>query len=124
MNRAEAAYDREVTDALVRIDDASCRRFTLALELVGKRWSGAVLLALGRGADRFSTVLRTVPGLSDRLLAARLKELETHGLVVRTVVPTTPVQVRYALSDAGRDLLGALQPLVEFGDRMVREQAR
>jgi DNA-binding HxlR family transcriptional regulator len=100
------------------IDDTDCRRMTIALEFAGKRWNGAVLLALARGADRFSEILRIVPGLSDRMLAVRLKELEQHGAVTRTVIPTTPVQVRYALSEYGSAVLHAIRPLASIGARM------
>ena len=99
------------------IDDDACRRFQWAIELVGKRWSGGILLALARGATRFSEVLELVDGLSDRLLAARLKELEASGLIERTVVPTTPVQIRYGLTDRGADLLRSMQPLQHWQER-------
>lgn len=90
---------------------------------MGRRWNGGVLLALGCGAERFSEVLRAVPGLSDRMLAARLKELETHGAIVRTVTPTVPVQVRYRLSPYGEKLLDAVLPLIEVGRAMGQARA-
>lgn len=96
------------------IDDEECLRFTGSLELVGQRWSGGILLALARGASRFSEIVGSVSGLSDRLLAQRLKELAAVGLVQRTVTPTTPVQVRYALTDRGMSLLRSLQPLAAW----------
>lgn len=102
---------------LQHIDDDLCRSFLASVELVGKRWSSGILLALTRGATRFSEILAMVDGLSDRLLAQRLRELEASGLLERTVIPTTPVQVRYALTDRGRDLLQSLQPLVGWGLR-------
>ena len=102
---------------LHHIDDAACRRFLSSVELVGKRWSSGILLALFRGAARFSEVLAVVDGLSDRLLAQRLKELEAAGLVERSVIATTPVQVRYALTDRGDDLIRSLQPLAQWGHR-------
>ena len=97
------------------LNEEDCRGFQEAIELIGRRWSAAILLALSRGAGRFSEILALVDGLSDRLLSQRLKELEAEGLVLRTVVPTTPVQVRYGLSDLGRQLMIALQPLVNWG---------
>jgi DNA-binding HxlR family transcriptional regulator len=99
------------------IDDELCRSFVSSVELIGKRWSSAILLALAQGASRFSEVLARVPGLSDRMLAARLKELEAEGLVTRSVIATTPVQVRYRLSAQGADLMRSLQPLVGYGQR-------
>jgi DNA-binding HxlR family transcriptional regulator len=99
------------------IDDAECRRFTASVELVGKRWSSGILLAIAQGATRFSDIVHSVVGLSDRLLAQRLKELERVGLVERSVIATTPVQVRYELTPRGADLLQSLQPLVSWGQR-------
>jgi DNA-binding HxlR family transcriptional regulator len=97
------------------LDEEECRSFQEAVELVGRRWSAAIVLAVSLGARRFGEILARVDNLSDRMLSQRLKELETEGLVVRTVVPTTPVQVRYELSDRGRELISALQPLVAWG---------
>ncbi|WP_224766209.1 winged helix-turn-helix transcriptional regulator [Nocardioides campestrisoli] len=96
------------------IDDTTCREATTGLEFVGRRWTGAIMLALGRGASRFGEVLAAVDGLSARLLTARLRELEEHGLVEREVIATTPVSVRYRLTPRGRDLLAAMQPLVAY----------
>lgn len=97
------------------LDQEQCSGFQTAIEVIGRRWTGAILLALARDAERFGEMLRMVDGLSDRLLSVRLKELEAEGLVSRTVVPSMPVQIRYALTDRGRDLIVALQPLVRWG---------
>ncbi|MBX6166540.1 MAG: helix-turn-helix transcriptional regulator [Thermobispora bispora] len=102
------------------IDEPGCRSFQDVVELVGRRWTGAILLAGRRGARRFGEYRQAVPGISDRLLAQRLKELEAEGLITRTVIPTTPVQVRYALSADGEELMSALQPLVDWSHRRRR----
>lgn len=99
------------------IDDAECRLFREAAELAGKKWTAAILLALARGADRFSEIATSIDGISDRLLSARLRELETQGLVERIVVPSTPVQIRYTLTPAGSDLIRILHPLVQWAKR-------
>lgn len=104
-------------DAWELINDEECRRATAIVEQVGRRWNSGILLALARGATRFSEILARVDGLSDRMLAARLKELEQMGLVDRIVEPTTPVSVRYRLTEHGRELLASLQPLVRYGLR-------
>lgn len=96
------------------IDDPTCREATASLEFVGRRWTAAIMLALGRGATRFGEVEAAVDGLSARLLTARLRELEAHGIVEREVIPTTPVSVRYRLTPRGRDLLAAMQPLMAY----------
>jgi DNA-binding HxlR family transcriptional regulator len=102
---------------ILPIREEECHRFSSFIELIGRRWNSAILLAVNLGSTRFSSILASVPGLSDRLLSQRLKELETAKLLSREVVPTTPVQVRYQLTERGTDLMKALQPLVEFGQR-------
>ena len=81
-----------------------CPKYHRAVELIGRRWTGAILRALLSGVSRFSAICETIPGLSDRMLAERPKELEAEGIVTRTVVPETPVRVEYALPAKGRDL--------------------
>ena len=83
---------------------AFCPVFHHAIELIGRRWTGAILRAMLSGEARFSDIAAAVPGLSDRLLSERLKELEAEGIVTRTVVPSTPVRVDYALTDKGEAL--------------------
>src|SRR5688572_19660458 len=68
-----------------------CSRYHHAVELIGRRWSGAILSVLLRGPQCYNEMLAAVPGLSDRLLTERLRELESEGLVVRTVRPGPPV---------------------------------
>ncbi|MFD1714854.1 winged helix-turn-helix transcriptional regulator [Amnibacterium flavum] len=97
------------------LDEEECRGFQTAIELVGRRWTGAILLSISRGAHRFGEITHAVDGLSGRLLSQRLKELEVQGLVERTVVPTTPAHALYVLSARGQRLMAALQPLVEWG---------
>lgn len=104
-----------MTETIAHIYDDECRRFQESVEEVGKRWSAGILMALNLGATRFSEILARVEGLSDRMLAQRLKELEASGLIAREVIPTVPVQVRYALSERGVDLMRAMQPLVSWG---------
>jgi DNA-binding HxlR family transcriptional regulator len=104
------------------IDDIQCRLFQASIELIGRRWSSAILLAMARGACRFSELRACVPGLSDRMLAQRLRELETAGLVRRQVAPTMPVQVTYRLTPSGSELMAALQPLVRWGLRWHGQQ--
>ncbi|MDQ1564762.1 MAG: hypothetical protein QOI14_1713 [Actinomycetota bacterium] len=99
------------------INDEECHRFQSSVELIGKRWSSGILMAIARGATRFSDIIAAVPGLSDRLLSQRVKELELQGLLERKVIASTPVQVRYQLTARGFDLMKSLQPLVAYGKR-------
>ncbi len=104
------------TTKFASIDDDECHRFRGAVELVGRRWNSAVLLALARGSERFTDIRDSIIGLSDRMLAVRLKELQTAGLVERDIIASTPVQVRYSLTARGASLLKALEPLMAWGE--------
>ncbi len=97
--------------------EAVCPQFHTAVELVGKRWAGAILAALADGPMRFGELGRAVPGLSDRLLSQRLRELEEAGLLERSVEPGTPVLVTYELSPKGADLKPALSELKAWAQR-------
>ncbi|MFB7286406.1 winged helix-turn-helix transcriptional regulator [Actinacidiphila glaucinigra] len=99
------------------IDAEACTAFQAVLDQVGRRWTGAVLLAAVRGARRFTDYRRMVPGISDRLLSQRLKEMENLGLIGREVIPSTPVQVLYRPSARGTELLAVLEPLIVYGLR-------
>ncbi len=87
---------------------AFCPTFHRAIEVIGRRWTGAILRALLSGATRFTDVTAAVPNLSDRLLSERLKELEAENIVSRTVIPDMPVRIEYRLTDKGRDLEGVI----------------
>jgi DNA-binding HxlR family transcriptional regulator len=102
-------------EQLGHIDEEACRRFQSTVEFAGRKWNAAILLAGVRGARRFSEYRTAVTGISDRLLAARLRELEAEGLVERHVRPTTPVTISYSLSTDGIRLIELLQPLTEWG---------
>ena len=96
--------------------ESFCPRYTHAIEIVGRRWTGAILRALLCGNTRFTEVVHTVPGLSDRLASQRLKELEAEGLVVRTVTPTTPVHIEYAVTEKGRALLPVVRSIATWAE--------
>lgn len=96
-----------------------CPRYHRAIELVGGRWTGAVIHALLDGPQRFSEILVQVPGLHDRLLAQRLKELEAEGVVKRTVYAETPVRIEYALTAKGRDLQRVVAEVHRWADRWI-----
>jgi DNA-binding HxlR family transcriptional regulator len=97
--------------------DCVCPDFHSAIELIGKRWSGAILLVLMEGPQRFADLPRAVPGLSDRLLSQRLRELEEAGLVDRRVEPGQPVRVTYELTSMGAELRPALDGLQDWAQR-------
>jgi DNA-binding HxlR family transcriptional regulator len=90
---------------------AYCPRYQRAVEIIGRRWTGAILRALIAGETRFGEIAHTVPGVSDRLLSERLKELELEGIVTRTVTPSTPVRVEYGLTEMGSALIPVVTAL-------------
>jgi DNA-binding HxlR family transcriptional regulator len=104
---------------------AFCPVFHKAVELIGRRWTGAIIRAMQTGHTRFSDIAHVVPGLSDRLLSERLKELESEGIVTRSVFPETPVRIEYELTNKGRDLDSVMQAIGDWSYRWVEvESAR
>ena len=83
---------------------ACCPLYHEAVELVGRRWTGAILRVLMDGPLRFSQIAQAVPELSDRLLSERMKELEARGIVDRTVIFGPSLRVEYSLSQMGFEL--------------------
>ena len=96
-----------------------CARYHHAVELVGRRWTGAIIRALLPGAARFGTLRDTIPDMSDRMLAERLRELECEGVVERRVIPETPVRVEYALTEKGRGLEETVLALAKWAEQWV-----
>lgn len=94
-----------------------CPHFHAAIELIGKRWTGAIVFALTEGPLRFGELAKVVPGLSDRLLSQRLRELEQEGLVEREVEAGSPVRVTYSLTEAGGELGPAIAELKSWANR-------
>ena len=96
-----------------------CPRFQFAIELIGRRWVGAILRVLVAGPARFNELLAAVPGLSDRLLSERLRELEEHGIVARVVAATRPLRVTYELTPCGRSLEEVVESIGSWAERWV-----
>ncbi len=99
-----------------------CPLYHEAVELIGRRWTGAILRVLMDGPLRFSEVAQAVPELSDRLLSERMKELEARGIVERTVIPGPPLRVEYELSPMGRELEPALSELQRWANRWLGDR--
>lgn len=93
-----------------------CPRYHHAVELLGRRWTGAIVRVLLAGPGRFCDVRDAVPELSDRMLSERLKELEAEGIVQRSVSPEGPVRVSYALTQKGRDLEAAVEAIANWAE--------
>jgi DNA-binding HxlR family transcriptional regulator len=97
-----------------------CPHFHAAIELIGKRWTGAIVCALTERPLRFGELAKAIPGLSDRLLSQRLRELEEEGLVAREVEAGSPVRVTYSLTEAGTELRPAIVELRTWAQRWRR----
>jgi DNA-binding HxlR family transcriptional regulator len=102
---------------------ALCARFHRAVELVGRRWTGAVIQLLLPGRKRYAELRDSIPDISDRMLSERLRELEQEGIVARIVIPETPVRVEYELTQKGRALEHALAAIGKWAERWIPAEA-
>jgi DNA-binding HxlR family transcriptional regulator len=96
-----------------------CFRFHVAIELIGAKWAGAVLRSLFTGAQRFVDIKASIPLITDTMLTQRLRDLEEAGLVVRRVMPSSPVRVQYELTEAGRELEPILDTVIAWSHRWI-----
>jgi DNA-binding HxlR family transcriptional regulator len=96
-----------------------CARFHRASELIGRRWTGAIIFVLLRSRCRFAVLSAAIPDITDRMLSDRLQELEEEGIIERTVVPATPVRVEYALTRKGRALATAIDAITDWAHKWV-----
>lgn len=111
---------------LTRGFDAECVFTREILNRVGDKWSVLVVVILGEGPNRFNVLKRALGGISQRVLTVTLRGLERDGLVDRTVHPTNPPQVEYALSKLGRTLLEPIRAVAIWaqGHRAEIQRAR
>ena len=116
--------DREQTDPADGTHSNCCPYYHEAVELVGRRWTGAILQVLMDGPMRFSEIAQSIPELSDRLMSERMKELEARGLVQRTVISGPPLRVHYELSKMGHELEPALAALGSWARRWLGDRPR
>ena len=100
-----------------------CARFHHASELIGRKWTGAIIYLLLRERCRFATLRAAIPDITDRMLSERLQELEEEGILDRIVVPETPVRVEYALTEKGRALTGAIDAIGAWAHDWIPEGA-
>ena len=104
----------------------ACRPVRLTLSRIGDKWSVMIVVQLQQGPARFSALLRSTNGISRRMLTRTLRLLERDGLVQRTVYPTKPPSVEYALTDLGNGLVGPLDAVSQWAlaHRLDVQQAR
>jgi DNA-binding HxlR family transcriptional regulator len=107
---------------------AFCSVYTEAVELIGKRWNGAIVRAVSNGVERFSDLASIIEGISFKMLSERLKELEDASIVARSVTTGRPVQITYSLTPKGQALALTLHQIAEWAytwhDKPQDEQPR
>ncbi|MFX3625611.1 MAG: winged helix-turn-helix transcriptional regulator [Ectobacillus sp.] len=96
-----------------------CPKFESAFTLLSKKWTGLIIQSLLQGPKRFREVADLIPNMSDRMLSERLKELESEGIVVRTVYPEVPVRIEYTLTDKGKALESVMQEVQKWAETWV-----
>ena len=98
-----------------------CARFHRASELIGRRWTGAIIFVMLRTRCRFATLREAIPEITDRMLSQRLRELEREGIVERRVMPVVPVRVEYRLTKKGRALGKAVGAITQWAHTWIDE---
>lgn len=104
-------------------DPSLCPNYIAAMEILAKPWNGMLIAALDDGPLRFSELASRVPEIADRMLAARLKELEARGVLRRTVEHGPPVRVSYALTEVGRCFREVSDALSRWGKLLLAASA-
>ena len=102
---------------------AVCESFQQAAQLVGQRWVPQIVWVLLGGPRRYSVMRTAIPEISDTVLSDRLRDLESAGILTRTVTPSTPVLIEYALTEQGRDLAKVIDGLAKWADRWAAVDA-
>jgi DNA-binding HxlR family transcriptional regulator len=90
------------------------------MEILGGAWTPSLIWKLSGDPRRFGELMRDIPGISPKMLTTRLRELEDKGVIVRTVVPSSPPSVEYSLSELGRELVPVINAIVRVGTK-IRE---
>jgi DNA-binding HxlR family transcriptional regulator len=114
----------KVAGRLVDHESEECRAVRSVLARVGDKWSILIIVLLGDGPKRFNEIKRMVSGISQRMLTLTLRGLERDGLVKRTHFPTIPPRVDYELTQLGRSLWDAVEPLGVWAQGHVKYIAK
>jgi DNA-binding HxlR family transcriptional regulator len=86
--------------------------------LIGGQWTPHLIWHLSGGSRRFSELRRDIPDISAKMLTTRLRDMTDTGIVIRTVVPSSPPSVEYALTELGRELMPVIKAIVSVGKRL------
>ena len=101
--------------------DSQCQTFQTAIQVLGRSWNALILNVLQAGPLRFSELSERTKGPGDKVLSARLKDLETRGLLVRSVDAGPPVRVSYELTRSGRTFGDLAQAIERWGRELMQE---
>nr|WP_299488453.1 helix-turn-helix domain-containing protein [uncultured Allomuricauda sp.] len=103
-----------------KILEMSCG-LTYAVELLNGRWKVNVIWNLSKGINRYGQIKRNIPGISEKMLTQRLKDLEKESLIIREDFKTVPPRVEYHLTEAGKELVPVLKKLCNWGTKVRKE---
>ena len=104
--------------------DSQCKAFQLAIDVLGRPWTALILNVLQAGPLRFREIDEKARGPGDKILSARLKELEARALIVRHVEPGPPVRVSYALTDSGQEFGQVAVAIERWGKSLAPAKKR
>lgn len=102
-------------------DHSLCPKFEAAFALLGKRWTGLIINVLLTGPKRFKDISGIIPGMSDRMLTERFKEMEAAGIIKRNVYPETPVRIEYELTEKGKGLAPVMHEVQKWAEMWIEE---
>ncbi len=102
-----------------RVCEHLCPSFQLAMDVISRPWNGLIMASLEDGPVRFGELLERIEHVGDRMLSARLKDLQARGLVDRRVIPGPPVRVEYELTAAGRGFQAVFEAIARWGSSMA-----
>jgi DNA-binding HxlR family transcriptional regulator len=108
---------------MAKIVPQVCNRFHRAVELIGSRWTGAIIQTLLQGKTRYALIKAAIPDITDRMLSERLRSLEAEDLVTRWVFADSPVRVEYELTEKGRSLENALREIGAWAEQWIPLEA-
>ena len=108
----------------MRVCEHLCPRFQLAMDIIARPWNGLIMASLEEGPLRFGELQARIQHVGDRMLSARLKDLQLRGLVARRVIPGPPVGVEYELTVAGRGFRAVFEAVARWGQTLSGAPAR
>ena len=94
---------------------------TECMKIIGGAWTPNVIWSLRAGQRRFSELRADIPPVSPKVLSTRLRELESRGVLTRTIMPTSPPSVEYSLTQLGARLIPAIEAIVEVGHELKQK---